>query len=152
MLSSEIRSLKPLPVEFYLVPPNTSWSAESMCDDDVDFACIVRAGSAKNAHLAALDGAAERLRLFRADLVDSGSVAAAVAGCDGVFHVACPVPDYTLADPEAPHHFTFSFTRHRVSPCMPSCAISIRGLDSMRTPIHACCCRPSCSLPPWRAP
>ncbi|XP_072149352.1 cinnamoyl-CoA reductase 1 [Setaria viridis] len=58
-------------------------------------------GGAKNAHLAALDGAAERLRLFRADLMDSGSVAAAVAGCDGVFHVACPVPDYALTDPEA---------------------------------------------------
>lgn len=74
------------------------------------------AGGAKNAHLAALDGAAERLRLFRADLMDSGSVAAAVAGCDGVFHVACPVPDYALTDPEAPHHFTFSFTI--VSPCL----------------------------------
>ncbi|KAG0515156.1 hypothetical protein BDA96_10G255000 [Sorghum bicolor] len=57
-------------------------------------------GDAKNAHLLALDGAAERLRLFKADLLDSGSVAAAVAGCDGVFHVACPVPDYALTDPE----------------------------------------------------
>ncbi|XP_052160383.1 cinnamoyl-CoA reductase 1-like isoform X3 [Oryza glaberrima] len=38
-----------------------------------------------------LDGAAERLRLFKADLLDYGSVAAAIAGCDDVFHVACPV-------------------------------------------------------------
>nr|CAB3468458.1 unnamed protein product [Digitaria exilis] len=41
-------------------------------------------GDPKNAHLAALGGAAERLRLFRADLLDYGAVAAAVAGCDGV--------------------------------------------------------------------
>ncbi|CAD6336225.1 unnamed protein product [Miscanthus lutarioriparius] len=49
-------------------------------------------GDAKNAHLAAMDGAADRLRLFRADLLDYGSVAATIAGCDGVFHVASPVP------------------------------------------------------------
>lgn len=48
-------------------------------------------GDGKNAHLAALDGAAERLRLFKADLLDNGSLAAAITGCDDVFHVACPV-------------------------------------------------------------
>ncbi|PUZ59901.1 hypothetical protein GQ55_4G080600 [Panicum hallii var. hallii] len=57
-------------------------------------------GGAKNAHLAALGGAAERLRLFRADVLDYGAVAAAVAGCDGVFHVASPVPAHAIADPE----------------------------------------------------
>ncbi|KAL5199653.1 hypothetical protein ABZP36_020856 [Zizania latifolia] len=51
-------------------------------------------GDAKNAHLTALDGAAERLRLFKADLLDYGSLAAAIAGCDDVFHVACPVLVY----------------------------------------------------------
>jgi len=61
-------------------------------------------GDAKNAHLAAMDGAADRLRLFRAELLDYGSVAAAIAGCDGVFHVASPVPmTYPIGDPEAPH-------------------------------------------------
>ncbi|KAJ1259964.1 hypothetical protein BS78_10G195700 [Paspalum vaginatum] len=54
----------------------------------------------KNAHLVAMDGAAERLRLFKADILDYGSVAAAVAGCEGVFHVASPVP-YAITDPEA---------------------------------------------------
>ena len=49
--------------------------------------CAWCAGDAKNAHLAAMDGAADRLRLFRADLLDYGSVAAAIAGCDGFFHV-----------------------------------------------------------------
>ena len=54
--------------------------------------CAWCAGDAKNAHLAAMDGAADRLRLFRADLLDYCSVAAAIAGCDGVFHVASPLP------------------------------------------------------------
>ncbi|KAL6603814.1 hypothetical protein ACP70R_044175 [Stipagrostis hirtigluma subsp. patula] len=57
-------------------------------------------GDAKNAHLAALGGAGERLRLFRADLLDYGSVAAAVAGCDGVFHVASPVLATAATNPE----------------------------------------------------
>ncbi|KAM0883546.1 hypothetical protein ACQ4PT_031585 [Festuca glaucescens] len=57
-------------------------------------------GDAKNAHLAALDGAAERLRLFKADLLDYGSMAAAVAGCDVVFHVACPVLANSTPNPE----------------------------------------------------
>ncbi|KAF0897734.1 hypothetical protein E2562_000447, partial [Oryza meyeriana var. granulata] len=46
----------------------------------------------KNAHLKALENAGERLRLFKADVVDYDSVALAIAGCDGVFHVASPVP------------------------------------------------------------
>ncbi|XP_037456765.1 cinnamoyl-CoA reductase 1-like [Triticum dicoccoides] len=58
-------------------------------------------GDAKNAHLAALDGAAERLRLFKADLLDYGSMAAAIAGCDAVFHVACPVLANHTPNPEA---------------------------------------------------
>uniref|UniRef100_A0ACD5UGZ1 Uncharacterized protein n=1 Tax=Avena sativa TaxID=4498 RepID=A0ACD5UGZ1_AVESA len=49
-------------------------------------------GDAKNAHLPALDGAAERLRLFKADLLDYGSIAAAVAGCDVVFHADLLAP------------------------------------------------------------
>ncbi|CAD6338991.1 unnamed protein product [Miscanthus lutarioriparius] len=52
-------------------------------------------GDAKNAHLAAMDGAADRLRLFRADLLDYCSVAAAIAGCDGVFHVELLAPAVT---------------------------------------------------------
>ncbi|WVZ79360.1 hypothetical protein U9M48_026945 [Paspalum notatum var. saurae] len=54
----------------------------------------------KNAHLMALDGAEERLRLFKADLLDYASVAAAVAGCDGVFHVASPVPAVNPTNPD----------------------------------------------------
>ncbi|RLN12877.1 cinnamoyl-CoA reductase 2-like [Panicum miliaceum] len=65
---------------------------DRMCDDDRFDLC---ASDAKNAHLAALDGAGERLRLFRADLLDYDSVAKAVAGCDDIFHVELLAPAVT---------------------------------------------------------
>lgn len=40
--------------------------------------------------LKALPGAAQRLRLFRADLMEAGSFDEAVAGCDYVLHTASP--------------------------------------------------------------
>uniref|UniRef100_A0A0E0QGP3 NAD-dependent epimerase/dehydratase domain-containing protein n=1 Tax=Oryza rufipogon TaxID=4529 RepID=A0A0E0QGP3_ORYRU len=52
--------------------------------------------AAKNAHLMALAGAAERLTLVPAELLDKESLAAAFAGCEGVFHTASPITD----DPE----------------------------------------------------
>jgi hypothetical protein len=45
----------------------------------------------KNAHLLALDGADERLTLWRADVLEYGGLRAAFQGCRGVFHVASPV-------------------------------------------------------------
>ena len=56
-------------------------------------ACISCADDAKNAHLKALPGAAERLALCKADLLDYDALRAAVAGCHGVFHTASPVTD-----------------------------------------------------------
>jgi cinnamoyl-CoA reductase len=47
----------------------------------------------KNAHLKALDGAAERLVLCKADLLDYDAICRAVQGCQGVFHTASPVTD-----------------------------------------------------------
>ena len=47
----------------------------------------------KNAHLKALDGAAERLFLCKADLLDFDAICRAVEGCQGVFHTASPVTD-----------------------------------------------------------
>ncbi|KAK6164178.1 hypothetical protein DH2020_001042 [Rehmannia glutinosa] len=44
----------------------------------------------KTNHLLSLDGAKERLKLLKADLLEEGSFDAAVAGCDGVFHCASP--------------------------------------------------------------
>uniref|UniRef100_A0ACD5Y826 Uncharacterized protein n=1 Tax=Avena sativa TaxID=4498 RepID=A0ACD5Y826_AVESA len=55
----------------------------------------------KNEHLMQLDGAAERLRLFKADVLDRAALAAAVEGCEGVFHVASPVPADKIVDPES---------------------------------------------------
>ncbi|XP_020532824.2 phenylacetaldehyde reductase isoform X1 [Jatropha curcas] len=59
----------------------------------------------KTEHLLALDGAKERLHLFKADLLEEGSFDAAVDGCEGVFHSASPVtsaindPQIELVDP-----------------------------------------------------
>nr|XP_010910039.1 cinnamoyl-CoA reductase 1 [Elaeis guineensis] len=47
----------------------------------------------KNGHLKELEGAAERLVLLKAELLDIDSLHAAIDGCDGVFHTACPVTD-----------------------------------------------------------
>ncbi|XP_052143253.1 cinnamoyl-CoA reductase 1-like [Oryza glaberrima] len=55
-----------------------------------------RADDPKNAHLWALDGAAERLTMVSVDLLDRGSLRAAFAGCHGVIHTASPMHD----DPE----------------------------------------------------
>jgi nucleoside-diphosphate-sugar epimerase len=58
-------------------------------------------GDRKNAHLLQLDGTSESLLLFKADVLDRDALAAAVAGCEGVFHVASPVPADKVLDPEA---------------------------------------------------
>ncbi|CAN1316679.1 Phenylacetaldehyde reductase [Linum perenne] len=50
----------------------------------------------KTQHLLALDGAKERLNLFKADLLDEGSFDNVVEGCEGVFHTASPAE---LVDP-----------------------------------------------------
>lgn len=57
-------------------------------------------GDGKNAHLKTLEDAEERLQLVKADMLDYGSVASAVAGCQGVFHVASPVPSGKSSNPE----------------------------------------------------
>ena len=46
--------------------------------------------SKKTNHLVGLDGAEERLHLFKANLMEEGSFDTAINGCDGVFHTASP--------------------------------------------------------------
>ncbi|XP_038717374.1 cinnamoyl-CoA reductase 2-like [Tripterygium wilfordii] len=46
----------------------------------------------KNTHLKKLEHAEENLKLFKADLLDYDGLCIAIAGCSGVFHIACPVP------------------------------------------------------------
>ncbi|KAK4779232.1 hypothetical protein SAY86_006760 [Trapa natans] len=58
-------------------------------------------GDDKNAHLIKLDGASDNLKLFKADLLDYDSLRSAIMGCDGVLHVACPVPISEVLNPEA---------------------------------------------------
>lgn len=52
-------------------------------------------------HLWKLEGAKERLRLVRADLMVDGSFDAAIMGCNGVFHTASPVLGLPKSDPKA---------------------------------------------------
>ena len=40
-----------------------------------------------------LEGAKERLTLYKAELLDYNSLFEAINGCDGVFHTASPVSD-----------------------------------------------------------
>ncbi|KAI7750173.1 hypothetical protein M8C21_019307, partial [Ambrosia artemisiifolia] len=54
---------------------------------------------AKTEHLLKLDGAKERLHLFKADLLEDGSFDAAINGCDGVFHTASPFFS-AISDPQ----------------------------------------------------
>ncbi|KAG6537123.1 hypothetical protein ZIOFF_002205 [Zingiber officinale] len=54
----------------------------------------------KTEHLRALDGAAERLHLFKANLLEENSFDAGIEGCDGVFHTASPFY-HAVTDPQA---------------------------------------------------
>ena len=59
------------------------------------------ADNEKNAHLQKLEKASENLKLFKVDLLDYQSLSAPISGCNGVFHVASPVPSSSVPDPEA---------------------------------------------------
>ncbi|VAI19079.1 unnamed protein product [Triticum turgidum subsp. durum] len=61
----------------------------------------------KTAHLRRLDNAASNLKLFKADLLDYDAMASAISGCQGVFHVATPVPSGELTDPEVSKFHTW---------------------------------------------
>nr|AKH45461.1 cinnamyl-alcohol dehydrogenase [Sinopodophyllum hexandrum] len=54
----------------------------------------------KTQHLLALDGASERLQLFKANLLEEGSFDSAVQGCQCVFHTASPFY-HGVKDPQA---------------------------------------------------
>ena len=54
----------------------------------------------KTEHLRALSGANERLKLFKANLLEEGSFDSVVDGCEGVFHTASPC-FFEAKDPQA---------------------------------------------------
>ncbi|PWZ05919.1 Cinnamoyl-CoA reductase 1 [Zea mays] len=77
---------------------NGSQHQENVLSKPIYLVCAL--GASKNAHLKELERAGERLQLLQADLLDYSSVASAIAGCEGVFHVACPVPSGRSSNPE----------------------------------------------------
>ncbi|KAI3724565.1 hypothetical protein L2E82_36346 [Cichorium intybus] len=54
----------------------------------------------KNGHLKKLKNAEERLKLFKADLLEYEDLCVAFAGCTGVLHVASPVPGRHVPNPQ----------------------------------------------------
>jgi len=52
-------------------------------------------------HLEAMEGAKERLKLFQIDLLDYGSIEAAITGSVGVFHLASPCIVDEVKNPQA---------------------------------------------------
>ncbi|KAB1226406.1 Tetraketide alpha-pyrone reductase 1 [Morella rubra] len=55
-------------------------------------------------HLVELDGAKERLHLFKANLLEESSFDAAIQGCDGVFHTSSPFYN-DVKDPQDSGHW-----------------------------------------------
>lgn len=71
------------------------------------FSC--REEDGKNAHLQAMDGAKERLSLYRADVLDYNALRAAFCLCDGVFHVASPVSNDPVSSASNKHSIFWMF-------------------------------------------
>nr|XP_017245715.1 PREDICTED: cinnamoyl-CoA reductase 1-like [Daucus carota subsp. sativus] len=78
-----------------------SWVVKTLLSRDYVVHGTVRdPGSAKYSHLTKLEKASENLKLVKADLLDTDSLLVAIKGCDGVFHVASPVPATDVKDPQ----------------------------------------------------
>ncbi|GKV33370.1 hypothetical protein SLEP1_g41890 [Rubroshorea leprosula] len=78
-----------------------SWVVKLLLSKDYAVGGTVRQlGDEKYAHLNKLEKASENLKLLKADLLDYDSLCSAIEGCDGVFHVASPVPSTTVPNPE----------------------------------------------------
>ncbi|VAI19072.1 unnamed protein product [Triticum turgidum subsp. durum] len=69
-----------------------SWLVKLLLSRGYDVHGTVRhLGEEKTGHLRRLENASENLRLFQADLLDYDAMAAAIVGCQGVFHVAVEI-------------------------------------------------------------
>ncbi|KAJ4711585.1 cinnamoyl-CoA reductase 1-like [Melia azedarach] len=78
-----------------------SWLVKELLQRGYTVKATVRdPNSPKTEVLRGLDGAKERLHLFKANLVEEGSFDSAVEGCQGVFHTASPVI-FSSNDPQA---------------------------------------------------
>lgn len=67
-----------------------SWIAAELLERGATVHATVRRDADSYPFLTGLPGADERLKLFKADLLDEGSFDAAFAGCDAVIHTASP--------------------------------------------------------------
>lgn len=76
---------------------------------------LVSDDDGKNAHLQKLEKASDNLKLFKVDMLNYDDVASAIAGCEGVFHVASPVISTKVPDPEA--GTLCSYILYSNSPC-----------------------------------
>ncbi|XP_031488296.1 cinnamoyl-CoA reductase 1-like isoform X3 [Nymphaea colorata] len=54
----------------------------------------------KNEHLKLQGNSCGKLQLFKADLLNYPEMSAAITGCEGVFHVASPLPAHAVHDPQ----------------------------------------------------
>ncbi|KAJ1410228.1 hypothetical protein SESBI_22142 [Sesbania bispinosa] len=79
-----------------------SWMVKFLLQRGYTVRATVRDPSNPNKvdHLLKLDGAKERLQLFKADLLEEGSFDSAVEGSDAVFHTASPA-QFIVKDPQA---------------------------------------------------
>lgn len=70
-----------------------SWLVKRLLSSGYHVRATVRdpGNTKKLAHLWQLEGAKDRLKLVKADLLEDGSFDDAIMGCDGVFHTASPV-------------------------------------------------------------
>uniref|UniRef100_A0A453L531 NAD(P)-binding domain-containing protein n=1 Tax=Aegilops tauschii subsp. strangulata TaxID=200361 RepID=A0A453L531_AEGTS len=59
-----------------------------------------RSRDPKNVHLKQMGEVRENLHLFKADVLDYDALTRAFEGCEGVFHLATPVPEDKIVDPE----------------------------------------------------
>jgi dihydroflavonol-4-reductase len=82
-----------------------SWIVRGLLERGYTVHGTVRSVAGRSAHLTSLDGAAELLRLYAADLLVPGSFSDAIAGCAAVVHTASPYaiavkdPQHDLVDP-----------------------------------------------------
>ena len=76
-------------IHLYVLPFNTLVVLTLICIYATD-------DPKKTQHLLSLDGAQERLHLFKADLLEEGSFDSVVDGYDGVFHTASPATSVSL--------------------------------------------------------
>lgn len=97
-------------------------------------------------HLLAMPGAAERLKLFQANLLAPGAFDEAVAGCDVVIHTASP---YALHVPRGARECGGSSGRHAAAHAHAAAVTALAATAAQQLPM---CQQPGGSSPTSRQP